>query len=396
MSEKITFKELVDRIAEETRQSQSSASSFIYELVDLIELELRSGQPVSISGFGKFELRWMNERKGTHPRTGEEITIPGQNKVVFKPFKSLREKVNAPFAHLESELAGDKPKAEKVEVKEVAVAGRHSSADTLEDHIIEREIPSHLKKPTPAPLSPKEEESAHTQKQKTIAGATLSDLEKSPSFVDESSLRNVHERSNFNWSMAAAGVLVMLAFLLFFFISQQQDESEEISLPAERTETPIVNGQEEADEAVVLDLAPTPLPPEPIPQPVQSSSGEISTEEISTLPGESLWFLAERELGNPVLWPAIYYLNRELLDDPNALPLHSAIRIPRFSDNENLSSNERELVALGYFELYQWNLQNTPQEARYFLWVANIFSEELISRSEGQIREEDLAFALNR
>ena len=188
----------------------------------------------------------------------------------------------------------------------------------------------------------------------------------------------------------------MLAFLLFFFISQQRDESEEISNPAERTETPIVNRQQEADEAVVLDLPLPPPPPEPALQPTPSSPDEISSEDITTLPGETLWFLAERELGNPVLWPAIYYLNREQLDDPNALPLNTAIRVPRFSDRENLSANERELVALGYFELYQWNLRNTPQEARYFLWVANIFSEELISKSEGQIREDDLAFALNR
>ncbi len=60
MSEKITFKELVELIAKQSQQSQSSANSFITELVQIIESGLKSSGSVSISGFGKFELRWMN------------------------------------------------------------------------------------------------------------------------------------------------------------------------------------------------------------------------------------------------------------------------------------------------------------------------------------------------
>ncbi len=100
MSDKITFKQLVELIARQSKQSESSANSFIHELVQIIESGLKQSGSVSISGFGKFELRWMKERSGVNPQTGDEITIPGQNKVVFKPYQALRETTNKPFASL--------------------------------------------------------------------------------------------------------------------------------------------------------------------------------------------------------------------------------------------------------------------------------------------------------
>jgi nucleoid DNA-binding protein len=148
MSEKITFKELVEIIADQSKQSQSSTNSFIHELVGIIESGLKRNGSVSISGFGKFELRWMNERGGINPQTGEEITIPGQNKVVFKPYKALREEVNKPYAGLKSKIIGDTIQAQE-EVKEpgqapLAAASSVASATgavTIDDLLIEKENP---------------------------------------------------------------------------------------------------------------------------------------------------------------------------------------------------------------------------------------------------------------
>ncbi|TVQ67706.1 MAG: hypothetical protein EA360_01735 [Balneolaceae bacterium] len=392
MSDKITFKELVERIAQETSQSHTSANSFISELVELIEMGLKSGQPVSISGFGKFELRWMNERKGTHPQTGEEITIPGQNKVVFKPFKALRETVNSPFAHLESELAAKKVKSLPREVKPTETKASGSD-ESIENLIFERAIPPHLLETREANENlTTEAEPETTGNQSSLSGAFLTDAGgRRSSYTDESSVNIVHEKSSFNWSMAAAGILVMLAFLLFFFVTQRSGEPDSAAPQESIAEAPALFNEPET--APATDLSP-PVPPEI--EAVSSGSGEITSDEIQIRSGDSLWVLAERELGNPVLWPAIYELNRNSIENPNQLPVNFSIQIPRFSDTENLTKQERELVAEGYFSLYHWNLRNSPQEARYFLWVAGIFSEDLLSKHADEVREEDLAFALNR
>lgn len=107
MSEKITFRELIESIAEETDNSKQFTHDFIKDFVDVINGGLEEDGSVNIAGFGKFELRHMDERDGYNPQTEEKITIPAHNKVVFKPYKDLRELVNAPYAHLEPELIED-------------------------------------------------------------------------------------------------------------------------------------------------------------------------------------------------------------------------------------------------------------------------------------------------
>lgn len=405
MSEKITFRELVERIAEETKQSNTAANSFISELVDLIELSLRDGQPISISGFGKFELRWMNKRKGTHPRTGEEILIPGQNKVVFKPFKALKERVNSSFTPIEPSLKEIEKEKDTPEVEELSIITDtvpEQPTDEIipvtiaEDLLYEREIPEHLKqKDSPAARSarpPKKKKSLSPNEDTVVKQVPLSDMEKKPPQPKTTSLREVYEKSHFNWSMVAAGMLVMLGFLLFFYLSQQQSEPNVVLFEPENIEIPFYSLPELPQQTNQI--------PEPEPVPVQpetvSPDESFSKADVFTQPGESLWLLAEREMGNPLLWPAIYFLNKDLLENPNELPLRITIQIPQFSDSENLNRMERHLVSKGYLELYHWNLRTAPNQARYFLWAAAIFSEEVISQSSEPIREEDLRFALNR
>src|SRR5690625_6116102 len=101
MSEKITFKELVEQISRQSRQSRSSTTHFIHELVRIIEKGLKESGSVSISGFGKFELLQSEPRQQAHPVTGEMITVAGRKRVVFKPTKEFREGVNHHFARSE-------------------------------------------------------------------------------------------------------------------------------------------------------------------------------------------------------------------------------------------------------------------------------------------------------
>lgn len=104
MSKKITFQELIDALSDKTNQSHQFSHDFLKGLVSVINEGLEEEGKVNLSGFGKFELRWMDEREGFNPQTGERMSIPAHSKVVFKPYKGLREQVNTPYAHLESSL----------------------------------------------------------------------------------------------------------------------------------------------------------------------------------------------------------------------------------------------------------------------------------------------------
>ncbi|MEL7834199.1 HU family DNA-binding protein [Fodinibius sp. Rm-B-1B1-1] len=104
MSEKITFGELIESIAAETDHSKQLTHDFLKDFVNIINGGLEEDGKVNIAGFGKFELKHVDEREGYNPQTEEKMTIPAHNKIVFKPYKDLRELVNAPYAHMEPKL----------------------------------------------------------------------------------------------------------------------------------------------------------------------------------------------------------------------------------------------------------------------------------------------------
>lgn len=420
MSEKITFKELVDLIATQSNQSRKSTNSFIHELVGIIENGLKSSGSVSISGFGKFELRWMKPRKGVNPQTGEELSIPGQNKVVFKPYKNLREDVNRPYAGLESKVVGefdsfsddststgeseglngpdeedpftsmlndsdwnsafyDGGKEEKSLEKEdepnAAYSSVSSASISIDDLLIERENPRYK---------------AQKETSQTDIETTFDSESKKPSPIpnQEKVAQEVQESGSFKWSYAAAVIIALLAFIILFFMIQrfqtgdnttQQDQIEVIEpAPDANDSNPSIVDNNEPD------------PPDPDPQ------TEFATSNLTVQPGQSLWTIAETELGNPYLWPVLYNLNKDLINNPNQLPESSDILIPEISDPENLNEFEREQVALGYFSLYEWNRANNPDEARFFLWAVGVFSPDLLDQPPAEIDSDDLDFARNR
>lgn len=481
MSEKITFKELVELIAKQSKQSESSANSFIHELVQIIEGGLKQSGIVSISGFGKFELRWMKERSGVNPQTGEDITIPGQNKVVFKPFKALRETVNKPFANLDSKVLDESPESNTEEPEETddentdesdpfGLGGVFGSGDpfeeedpfdsddsydldeplfeddvddepfevdepspsqeekkredeSIDDLIFERENPhfgkketeskkiqeketdtaviereeKKEKKPTPAPK--REEKPAPKQEKKPVPEKQVASVLKDESKMAE----EVQKKGTFKWSYAAAVIIVMIALIILFLMMQRGDDSLEqtaSSNAGDQTEQ-VIEAPSSADQETEQDAAaqePDQTVEEESPPPSSGSPppGEVETETYTVQSGQSLWNIAESQLGNPYLWPVIYHLNQDVLENPNQLLANADIEIPTFSDPDNLSEFEREQVALGYFSLYQWSRDNNPDEARYFLWAVGVFSQDLLDQPPSEVDSQDLAFARNR
>jgi DNA-binding protein HU-beta len=90
----MTKAELIDCIAKEGGISKEKAGSALNSLIDGIQSALKSKNgKVQLTGFGTFSTVHRNARKGRNPGTGEEINIPAQNIVKFKPGKNLKDAV---------------------------------------------------------------------------------------------------------------------------------------------------------------------------------------------------------------------------------------------------------------------------------------------------------------
>ncbi len=83
--------ELISIVAERANLSKKVTEETIDALIDTISETLAEGEKVVISGFGTFEVRNRVARTGRNPRTGEDISIPGQKSPAFKAGKVLKD-----------------------------------------------------------------------------------------------------------------------------------------------------------------------------------------------------------------------------------------------------------------------------------------------------------------
>lgn len=90
----MTKAEMIDYMAAEAKISKEKAAIALNSLIEGIQSTLQSKDgKVQLTGFGTFSTVHRKERKGRNPGTGEEITIPAQNSVKFKPGKKLKDAV---------------------------------------------------------------------------------------------------------------------------------------------------------------------------------------------------------------------------------------------------------------------------------------------------------------
>lgn len=90
----MTKSELIAKVAEKAGISKKDADKASSAMVESIIEALQSGEKVQIVGFGAFEVRKREARKGRNPRTKQEITIPASALPVFKAGKSFKDAVS--------------------------------------------------------------------------------------------------------------------------------------------------------------------------------------------------------------------------------------------------------------------------------------------------------------
>lgn len=86
--------DLVASVAEKAGMTKKDAEKVITAVFNSIEEALAKNDKVQIIGFGTFEVKTREERKGRNPQTGKEITIPASKSPVFKAGKGLKDVVN--------------------------------------------------------------------------------------------------------------------------------------------------------------------------------------------------------------------------------------------------------------------------------------------------------------
>ncbi|HWR59945.1 MAG TPA: integration host factor subunit alpha [Thermodesulfovibrionales bacterium] len=94
----MTKADLVDLIFGKVGLSKIESQNLIELIFDTVRRTLVEGESVKVSGFGTFNVKKKNARRGRNPKTGEELQITPRRVITFRAsnhFKDLVEKTDA-------------------------------------------------------------------------------------------------------------------------------------------------------------------------------------------------------------------------------------------------------------------------------------------------------------
>lgn len=85
--------EFVKAVAEKTGSTKKDASIAVNAVLDTVVETLKSGDDISIVGFGKFYVTDVAERQGHNPQTGETMVIEAHKAPKFKFGKAVKDEI---------------------------------------------------------------------------------------------------------------------------------------------------------------------------------------------------------------------------------------------------------------------------------------------------------------
>jgi len=86
--------ELIEHVAQQAEISKLAAERALDAVVGAVKASLRTGQPVTLVGFGTFYPAARRARTGRNPRTGAQVQIAAARVPRFRAGKALKDAIN--------------------------------------------------------------------------------------------------------------------------------------------------------------------------------------------------------------------------------------------------------------------------------------------------------------
>jgi len=90
----LTKARIVEKLYAESDFSKERCVELVESVFGLMKDELKKGNDICVSGFGKWFVRRKAPRRGRNPQTGEEVMLDARTVVTFKCSGRLRKIMN--------------------------------------------------------------------------------------------------------------------------------------------------------------------------------------------------------------------------------------------------------------------------------------------------------------
>ena len=373
MNEKISFPDLVGLLSSKMNITKKEAETFLKEFFTVSTEVITSGEELRINGLGLFKPIWVEARGSINIQTGEPVEIPGHYKLSFIPDKVLREAVNAPFSSFSVEVLNDHvPIEDMTAVRSQDIDENNDICNTenveLQDSKEIREKEEEDEPIEPAHEYIQEDKSADEESsESTVSSQEIEKFQEeiiqpeSETKVEEKEedcyedyLRKSASRKSFWWGVLSAfGIIIICLAGGIFFMGNDSPYVVKIgeytlSLGKQSIDSRPMNNN---PESVVLPENKDTLSEmekDSVLKDSVISASPLAAPEVKPVietirSGVFLTTLARKYFGHKAFWVYIYEENKDVIKNPNQVPIGTRLTIPSASKYD-IDANNRTSV----------------------------------------------------
>lgn len=373
MNEKISFPDLVGLLSSKMNITKKEAETFLKEFFTVSTDVITSGEELRINGLGLFKPIWVEARGSINVQTGEPVEIPGHYKLSFIPDKVLREAVNAPFSSFSVEVLNDHVTIEDMTAVPSQDIDENNDICNTENVELQDSKEIREKEEEDEPIEPAHEyiqEDKSADEESSESTVSSQEIEKfqeeiiqpeSETKVEEKEedcyedyLRKLASRKSFWWGVLSTfGIIIIcLAGGIFFMgndspyvvkigeytlsLGKQSIDSrpmnnnpESVVLP-ENKDTLSEMEKDSVLKDSVISVSPLAAP-------------EVKPVIETIRSGVFLTTLARKYFGHKAFWVYIYEENKDVIKNPNQVPIGTRLTIPSASKYD-IDANNRTSV----------------------------------------------------
>lgn len=372
MNEKISFPDLVGLLSSKMNITKKEAETFLKEFFTVSTEVITSGEELRINGLGLFKPIWVEARGSINIQTREPVEIPGHYKLSFIPDKVLREAVNAPFSSFSVEVLNDHVPIEDMTAVPSQDIDENNDICNTENVELQDSKEIREKEEEDEPIEPAHEyiqEDKSADEESSESTVSSQEIEKfqeeiiqpeSETKVEEKEedcyedyLRKSASRKSFWWGVLSAfGIIICLAGGIFFMgndspyvvkigeytlsLGKQSIDSrpmnnnpESVVLP-ENKDTLSEMEKDSVLKDSVISVSPLAAP-------------EVKPVIETIRSGIFLTTLARKYFGHKAFWVYIYEENKDVIKNPNQVPIGTRLTIPSASKYD-IDANNRTSV----------------------------------------------------
>ncbi len=373
MNEKISFPDLVGLLSSKMNITKKEAETFLKEFFTVSTEVITSGEELRINGLGLFKPIWVEARGSINIQTGEPVEIPGHYKLSFIPDKVLREAVNAPFSSFSVEVLNDHVPIEDMTAVPSQDIDENNDICNTENVELQDSKEIREKEEEDEPIEPAHEyiqEDKSADEESSESTVSSQEIEKfqeeiiqpeSETKVEEKEedcyedyLRKSSSRKSFWWGVLSAfGIIIICLAGGIFFMGNDSPYVVKIgeytlSLGKQSIDSRPMNNN---PESVVLPENKDTLSEmekDSVLKDSVISASPLAAPEVKPVietirSGVFLTTLARKYFGHKAFWVYIYEENKDVIKNPNQVPIGTRLTIPSASKYD-IDANNRTSV----------------------------------------------------